>query len=488
MNEDLPVLDELERRLISACYRSPSGAPNGGRARRGPRWVWATVGLSGAACVAVAVVAIAFTSGSVQPTAAQALDRAAGAAAVGRAVMLGVGQYWYTRTIYSSTEPIPIVPRTIPAGSRQLPPTVPFYVSQSIETWIGTDGTIRRRETTLSQRYANAAARRRWVASGEPFPRLGGSDSITGGDGWFPPGSGAGGDLGDGLFNYGQLISLPTAVGPLGAAIERAQAALQRREQHGLSMQIQPGVGVGGMQIIGGQGGLSPAQRRAIEDLNTIASLLSTPVTPAVRAALYRVAASLPGVAYDGSARDGLGRKGIEVSVGNGDGGIRMIFDPRTGALRQSTMLPGNTGLRIGFTGLTQTIAAQGVAASLDSLPAGVKPIAGKQGAPQTLSISPRTGTPSTVFTLTLSPPPARRRSPGPPPIATLDGPTAPGCHAFLMPPPLIRLAELARAAGGPRSNYRLGPGSISRHAWCPGRYLLQLSSAGQPSLYFDVS
>jgi len=115
MNDDVPVLDELERRLTAACYGRQPGADARPAARRTrPRLAWAVAGLSAAA---LAVLAIVLASGSVEPSAAQALDRAATAAARTTATVLRPGEYWYTRTIDSMSLPVPIPPKVIAPGA-----------------------------------------------------------------------------------------------------------------------------------------------------------------------------------------------------------------------------------------------------------------------------------------------------------------------------------------------------------------------------------
>jgi hypothetical protein len=487
MNDDLPVIDELERMLIASCY-GPPASDRERRRRQRLRRRWAAAGISAAACTAAAIAAIVLASGSVEPSAAQALDRAATAAANGPAQSLRPGQYWYTRTIVSTDQPVPVVPTPTPSGPAKLPAMVNLDLRQSSETWIGIDGTIRQRNITLSERFASPAGRKRWLASRQALPSFGTSDSITGGAGWFPPQSSGLGDLGDGLFSYRELVSLPIGVPELRAAIERAQTALGGRQQHGLSMQASRGVGVAGMQVVAKP---SAVDRRAIEDLNTIASLLATPVAPGVRAALYRVAASLPGVEYDGPARDPLGRAGVAVSVGRSDSEMRMIFDPHTGALLSSSYRPGQAGRGVGLGGLTETIVAQAMASSIDSLPPDVKPIRGKMPVPQTISISPHRGATNTVFSLELSAPAGTHaRAPAPPASAMLNGPTAPNCRSYLFPPPAARIgkAVVSSVDGRFAYRYRLAPSSIGRRRWCAGRYLLQVGAQNQQGVYFDVS
>ncbi len=297
-------------------------------------------------------------------------------------------------------------------------------------------------------------------------------------DSWFPPDDSGFGDIGDGLFSYRQLVSLPAGAAQLRAAITRAQAALQRRETHGLTMQVSPGAGVSTIQI-SGSSKESTAQVRASNELYTISQLLSTPVTPAVRAALYRAAAGLRGVRYDGGTHDPLGRPGVAVSV---PGGVRMVFNPATG-----TLLSLSSDLY-----LTQVVLAQGIAASVYSLPAGVQPLRAKLPAPQIVSIQPHAGTPSTVFWVQL---PATRRPrrlrTAPTALANLDGPTGSNCRSYLLPPPFVTLrgGAVSIVHGTASYRYRLAPASIARDAWCRGRYQLQLMGPGQTqtSLYFEI-
>ena len=110
---------------------------------------------------------------------------------------------------------------------------------------------------------------------------------------------------------------------------------------------------------------LSARDQATRQELFTISQLLQLPLTADVRAALYRVAASLPGVRYDGTARDALGRTGVAVSVGPRSHELRMIFDPNTGELLATTTTIHGGGGQLG-TGtigtMVQTVVTQGVA------------------------------------------------------------------------------------------------------------------------------
>ncbi|MFL5915007.1 MAG: CU044_5270 family protein [Gaiellaceae bacterium] len=82
------------------------------------------------------------------------------------------------------------------------------------------------------------------------------------------------------------------------------------------------------------------------EMFTLVADALRDPASPELRAALYDVAARIPGVALLGPATDRLGRHGV--AVASVDGKIHerheLIFDPRTSALlgEEYTELDGN--------------------------------------------------------------------------------------------------------------------------------------------------
>ncbi len=488
MSDEFRVLDELERRLIAGCYHDGQPAQHAVRRPRvRRRYSWAAVSAAGIAVPGMLAAIVVIASGGVTPSAARALADAARASRASATPILASGEYWYTRTIFSTITPFPLPPRVIRPGTNPAPTLIAVNLRQSVETWIGRDGTIRQRQTTLSERFADAAARRRWLASGEPLPHFGSSDSVSSGDGWFPPQyGGGGGDVGDGLFSYRQLLTLPASTRALRSRIERAQAAYTHRQQHGLPVKVQPGTAVGGIQLIG-----RPSLRyaRSFEDLNTITMLLSTPLPAEVRAAIYRVAATLPGVRYDGHAKDALGRAGIAVAIGTRAHGMQMIFNPTTGALLQTSMLVSGSirGVKLGP--LTQTIAAQGIVRSLNSLPRGVRPIGRLLPSPLTVAISPRAGTPTSTFYLTMQGAHTSLRPVPFPPIAEVNGPTAPGCDAYLIPPPIVNLthAVTIHSLGHVSYRYKLQPSAIDRTAWCPGRYQLQIVGNNPTSIYFQV-
>ena len=66
------------------------------------------------------------------------------------------------------------------------------------------------------------------------------------------------------------------------------------------------------------------------------ALLFESPAPPALRARLYDVASTLPGVSLARGAHDLTGRRAVEVYLRGtwsaGDGGLRLFFSPRTAA------------------------------------------------------------------------------------------------------------------------------------------------------------
>jgi hypothetical protein len=73
--------------------------------------------------------------------------------------------------------------------------------------------------------------------------------------------------------------------------------------------------------------------------------------------------------------------------------------------------------------------------------------------------------------------------------MASIDGPTAPGCRAYLLPPPIAQLTRGVAIHTPAHAAYRYDLPStvIGRMAWCPGRYQLQILANNQSSIYFEV-
>jgi hypothetical protein len=405
------------------------------------------------------------------------------------------GRFWYTRTI--STWRV-----SRPAGGEfqgkvfmhGRGPTVAFEVRVSTESWVGVDGTVRRRALVVSQRFASPAGHAHWIAYRRPAPSFArdiDSDSLISGDAMFPA-SGPSGDplgpqdVGDGAFSYRQLRSLPTGAGALRAGIERAFAALGRRQADSAVNRC----GFGARSGCGPGPRSSAWQRRdslASTDMTEIAQMLSWPVPAHLRLALFHAATTLPAVSsditVDRHAHDPLGRPGIAVTAspprypGHYEPDpMRLIFDPTTGALLAQP----------GF-GRQGVVTAQGVVDSVYALPNGVSPIpaVSPPPAPPIVAISPAVGGPTTVFRVEVSAGATASRN-APKPGTIISGPVFRGCTAgYSKPTPPSPFPTLSfPAITGSRAGklfyvYRLKPPVGTGNRWCAGRYQLQLDTSG---------
>ena len=247
--------------------------------RRTRRRVWL---IPATATVAVAVVAsiLAGTFGSGSsgpPTAAAAVfTRLAAVAKTQPSAAPGPGQYLYVDSLETNESDAPEVGCTMLVPERR-------------QIWIGADGSGRLLENTRQATFPSASDRAACARA-----NLLGSAAPGTNDNWFAPGC-----LSLGPVN---LQSLPTDPAALRARLDARQ-------------------------IEGGPGG--PA-----EDFTQIGDLLrETDASPALRAAIYKVAATIPGVEVLGPARDHSGRLGIGLAYNHGGGGMELIFDPHTSAL-----------------------------------------------------------------------------------------------------------------------------------------------------------
>ena len=373
-------------------------------------------------------------------------------------------QFWYTRTISTQHEWFPAGGITIDRRgyTHWRGPHVLFELRVSEETWVGVDGTMRDRMIVAGVRFVYPSDRARWAAYGRPVPNFNrvwlgwmSHDGITAGGDRFPPGQTvswgewvgpSGWDVGDGLFSYRQMVSLPTQPAALLARLRRAEKALARREvRTGADVQ-QP-----------------PSATAPLSALDEIAGLLNSPVPAPVRLALFHAALATPGVSVSPHANDSLGRPGVAVSASAGLAYQRLIFNPATGALLEDAP--------------DVTVVAQGVVDSAYALPNGVRPIraVGAPPEPQTPVMSPAVGKPTTVFKLKLSIPANSHSRPAPMLDWLLLGTPGPQCFAGFLPrlAPLVASAS-NRLTGSPTYVYKLGaPVGVRHRDWCPGRYEL---------------
>ncbi|MEV0613323.1 hypothetical protein AB0I81_08340 [Nonomuraea sp. NPDC050404] len=80
----------------------------------------------------------------------------------------------------------------------------------------------------------------------------------------------------------------------------------------------------------------------------TAVDLMTAPIRPDTRAALYRVLADQPGIEAEGEATDALGRTGVALSSSAEGAVFRLIIDPETAELLEyDVMDKGVTQLRV---------------------------------------------------------------------------------------------------------------------------------------------
>jgi hypothetical protein len=218
------------------------------------------------------------SAASVLTASATALER------TGAPLMLRRGDFFYTKLALWWR---------YPSSARR------SYVVRSVdEEWVARDGAGRSR-TRMLRSGRNARSGRSQVvslrASARPFI------------------------LESGLtLSYDQLRALPADPVRLAAAIDRL-ASVQMRRYAPLAK-------------------LFPkAQWHTVVTFSAVRGLADTPASPGVRAALYRVLASTPGIRLLGRRTDSAGRTGTAVAATLGAFNFTLIIDPSTGTLLQTT-------------------------------------------------------------------------------------------------------------------------------------------------------
>jgi hypothetical protein len=283
-----PPRDALERILATPH----AGAPE--RTRRAPRFLLPAAGLALATVIAVALL----VGGGARPdeAAAAALRKVAGVArSQPDPTVLGAGEFLYTRV-----DAIPVL---------AMGPERPFLreihsaedfgfavqVPQVTEMWAGRDSGLVR-STVADARFPTRRDRRAWIEAGRP--RLVGGETFE---------DRAGGGI--------ERMRLPTDPGELLAELKRDAADGDHDNAYIFS--------------------------------ELIADHLREPgTTPEQRAALYEVAARLPGIELIGPRADREGRRGTAFASEDdaGHSRVTLIIDPGTGLLlaKRTVTLPGN--------------------------------------------------------------------------------------------------------------------------------------------------
>ena len=253
------------------------------------------VGLAAGAAAAV-VLLLAGTSATVDAAAARLLHRAALAARQERSLgTLEPGQYLYTKSVdaYLSTV----------AGARPDGTTWQYsaLVPHGREIWLAADDTGWLHETGGKPTFLSDRDRQAWIADGRPNMGTGVSSTRLGG--------------GPGENTKMPSLDLPSDPDALYTRLHE--------------------------EANGNANGVYREMFTLIGD-----ALRENYTTPAQRAALYEVAARLPGIQFIGRTTDAVGRPALAVAMENGSNDDRstLLFDPRSYALlgEEDVLLAGN--------------------------------------------------------------------------------------------------------------------------------------------------
>lgn len=302
--------------------------------RKGRRWHVRRRGLGVAAAAAVALavaVVILVPGGGGSQSAAAAVLRRVAAVAAGQTPGQAPkpGQYAYTRSR---------------GADLKVNSSWSFLVPYLRQTWIAPDGTGRLRETDGRPRFLSARDRAAWVADGSHQSDLAGRQTT---------------DQTFGKRSYPSLSKLPTDPSELRRVLIAAENKPPRScfatpsRPKGWKPPATPTCIIAAM--VGRPSAETPIPnffKGQSETFVVIGRLLGeTYAPPAVRSALYQVAAELPGVKLLGQVKDPVGRTGIGVAYRDEQHGQEheLIFNPGTSALlaeRDVLLDPKKAGLK----------------------------------------------------------------------------------------------------------------------------------------------
>lgn len=296
-------------------------------ARRSGRWRWRhpgrrslslAAGVAAAAIVAVSVGVFGGGGSGVQSAAAEVLHQEADIAASLPPRTPQPGQQLFTRSkeahLTISFREGPSVAAAIQRRLELHPnegvqqPVWSAYIPVERQMWIGASGSGQIREVSGKARFLSVQQHAAWVAAGSPpLPRPGTVRTEH--------------FAGHGLSGLyaSRLDHLPTEPIALRRWIEAHDLPGASMSAPGSTSTAQP-----------------PVRSPEAKTFGAIGFLLGESVgPPALRAALYEVAAELPGVRLLGRVADPVGRKGVGVAYTDRQHGQRLelIFDPATSTL-----------------------------------------------------------------------------------------------------------------------------------------------------------
>ena len=317
-----PEGESLYRQITSSAA-SQRGRRHGTRVR-----IVAGVGLVSVVATLVALVVLD-SPGAPTNAAAAALTKLARVAADQPASSpVPAGEYVYSASV--GVELISQVHEQQPSSSTRQTFSVVAPVTRQV--WIAANGSGRLVQTYGTPRFLTPADRAAWIVDGKPAV--------------LQPSSNVNSLEAKGALSGPSLAGLPTDPKLLLADIEA------RKVEDAPSGESYT------FKIVG--------------DL-----LQETDASPALRAALYHVAAEIPGVTFVGTVSDPVGRSGIAVAYTSGGERHELIFDPRTSALLSEETVVTNPGrlcqldVSAGTVISETSYVATGVVNSTSDVPAG---------------------------------------------------------------------------------------------------------------------
>ncbi len=288
-----------------------------------------------AAAVAAAVILVPSTPG--HPASGPGAQSRQGTQAAGLPAILltaahvaagrpmATGTYWYVKERDFEPTAASFAGHHRPKGTP--PPKGPQFgasFAATQETWTGANTTRTIVNENLVFSFATAADRARWQAAGEP--RLAG-----------PAGFGRTGpvtsnyDFGGYSYNIGAIKvslasagKLPTTPGKLDKLLRAAWNSLDSQQRAATVGLPNPSYGQYLFQVA--------------------SALLTGPVTPATKAAVYELLAKQPGLTGAVKVIDPLGRAGTAIGDGSGD---YLIIDPATADVLDLTTYPVHPGATV---------------------------------------------------------------------------------------------------------------------------------------------
>ena len=259
-----------------------------------PRWVWFAAGTTAAVLALAVGIVVGGSHGTATASAATELKSVASVARRQQPLLAAPGQFVYTKSEWLSLD-------TYVGTGTSYSALIPW----SRESWVGPTGG-RMHQTPGRPRFVSERDRKAWIAGGRPeFTGPAAGEPVT-----LPP---------------ARPLDLPTDPDALYAQLSAQTVSYGKRQD-------------AEMFVLVGD------------------ALRETNASPAQRAALYAVAARIPGVDLLGDVTDAAGRRGIAVAKDDDVNHVRstLVFDPQTSVLlaEEESVLPGNsfgypTGTRI---------------------------------------------------------------------------------------------------------------------------------------------